>query len=120
MLPDSVEFRVSSINLEHDVKAILELMSHLESVVHTRDNFVLDTNAIYGMGWYFYELSMEAELVRKLIDVYGKEIMKGKGKNVEHKFTNWLMKKLKEHGGNAQIKLKSEREFRGFWPWLLK
>jgi hypothetical protein len=30
------------------------------------------------------------------------------------------MKKLKEHGGNAQIKLKSEREFRGFWPWLLK
>jgi hypothetical protein len=120
MLPENVEFRVSSINVEQDVKAILDLMHDLESVVHTNNKFVLDSNAIYGMGWYFYELSMNADLVKKLIDVYGKEIMRTKGKNVENKFTNWLMKKLKERNCDALLKLKSEKVFRGFWPWLLK
>lgn len=120
MLPDTIEFRVSSINLENDVKAILEFLNELESIVHMKNNFILDSNAIYGMGWYFYELSLDAELVRKLMNVYGKEIAKSKGKKIDQKFTNWLMKKLKERNCAAQLKLKSEREFRGFWPWLLK
>ncbi len=116
MLPENVELRVSSINLEQDVKAILDLMNDLESVVHTNNKFMLDSNAVYGMGWYFYELSMNAELVKKLIDVYGKEVMKTKGKNVERKFTNWFMKKLKERNCEAQIKLKSERSSEGSGP----
>ncbi|MFQ5941591.1 MAG: hypothetical protein ACE5KA_07845 [Nitrososphaerales archaeon] len=120
MLPNSIEFRVSSINLEHDVEVILGVLGDLESVVHKSNNFRLNNNAVYGMGWYFYELSMNTELVKKLLDVYGNEIRKMNGRKVEHKFTNWLMRKLRERNCNAQIKLKSEKEFRGFWPWLLK
>lgn len=120
MLPDSIEFRVSSIKLDDDVRAIKDLMSDLESMVHMDNAYIISKDAIYGMGWYFYELSMSADLVKKLLNMYGREIMGTKGKKVEHTFTNWLMKKLKEYGCNARLKLKTEKEFRGFWPWLLK
>jgi hypothetical protein len=120
MLPDSIDFRVSSVDLESDVKAILEVLRELESAAHAKGDFMLDRNAVYGMGWYFYGLSLHGDLVKKLINLYGKEIMSMKGKKFEDKFTSWLTERLRKSNCNAVLKLKSQREFRGLWPWLLK
>lgn len=123
MLPDGIQLSVSSTELEKDVKAIRSLMGDLGRTVHASNpgkNFVLGSEAVFAMGWYFYELSVSRELVRKLANMYGKEILNIKGSNIEEKFCNWLMDRLRRHGCGAKIKLKSQKEFRGLWPWLLK
>lgn len=123
MSADSTVFSVSSTKLEDDVKAIRSLMDDLATTVHSGNagnHYVFSSDAVYAMGWYFYELSISRELVKKLLNIYGKEILAIKGRGIEQKFSNWLRTKLEQRNCDARVKPKSEREFRGFWPWLLR
>jgi len=109
MVIDTIEINVAAMNYERESQILQKALKEIEAMVHGKDEFAIG-DPQFTFGWYFFTLSVSRELVVKVVDLLGNELLNVKGKSFEKKFVNWLTARLKQVGCDVQLNLKAEME----------
>lgn len=104
-----IAISVAVLNYEKDRRILESVLRSVESMVHAKDTFVV-SEAQYAMGWYFFNLLVDYDLIPKLANFLGSEFLQINGKSLEDKFLNWLAFKLKEYACDAKLDLVERKE----------
>lgn len=106
---ERININVSATDYETTSKAIIYTLSRLEQMVHGENDFIV-TDSEFAFGWHFYVVCVNLSLARKLSEQLGPDFEKIKGKNLEHKFLNWLDKKIPREDFRLKLAIKEEME----------
>ncbi|MDE1862113.1 MAG: hypothetical protein KGI33_04280 [Thaumarchaeota archaeon] len=108
-MQERININVSATDYEATSKAIITTLSRLEQMVHGENDFIV-TDSEFSFGWHFYVVCVNMSLIRKLSDQMGPDFERIKGKTLEHKFLNWLDKKVPRDNFNLKLAIKEEME----------
>ena len=93
-------------------------MNSFEVQVHVKNGYKFSSEAQFAMGWWFYEIFVKVEFIKKLVQFEHNYNSKIKD---ERDIMNVIQKQLKQNGSNAEIKYISDTSlFQKYWTWLLK
>jgi hypothetical protein len=81
---------VQAASTELDGKLIGALMSDILRLVHADESAVRTGFPEQAMGWNFYLMSVDVEVVRQLARLPENGISDAKGDSLEQKFVDWL------------------------------
>lgn len=109
MATEKVEISVAVMNYDRDSQILNRALREVEALVHGKNEFVIGEPQ-FTFGWYFFTLTVNRELLIKLVNLLGNEFLNTKGKSFERKFVNWLTNRLKQVGCEMKLDLKSELE----------
>jgi len=109
MVIDTIEINVAALNYDRESQILQKALKEIEAMVHGKDEFAIG-DPQFTFGWYFFTLSVSRELVVKVVNLLGNELLNVKGKSFEKKFVNWLTARLKQVGCDVQLNLKAEME----------
>lgn len=108
-MQERININVSATDYEATSKAIITTLSRLEQMVHGENDFIV-TDSEFSFGWHFYVVCVNMSLIRKLSDQMGPDFERIKGKTLEHKFLNWLDKRVPRDNFNLKLAIKEEME----------
>jgi len=100
---------VATLDYERDRRIVESVLRSVELMVHEKGLFAIDEPQ-YTMGWYFFNVFVDYELLQKLTNFLGSEFLQTKGKTPEDKFLNWLAVKLQENKSRATLDLAEKKE----------
>lgn len=104
-----LNINVSATDYKKTSNELRSELSLLEKSVHGKNDFVI-TDYEFTFGWYFYVISINLELIKKLSQQLGKEYDDLKGKNLEKKFLTLLTDKMKKKKLKIKLAIKEEME----------
>ncbi|MHA7647876.1 hypothetical protein [Nitrosopumilus sp. S4] len=104
-----ININVSAVDYDKTSKALTHQLTLLEEMVHGQEDFVM-TDSEFAFGWHFFVLSVNKDLVQKLVDVMGNDFEKLKGKGIEKKFLSWLSKNIEGKSPRFKLAIKEEME----------
>ncbi len=104
---DVVEIEAATLNYNKDHEILVNAMRKVEAMVHVYDSFTI-SEPDQVMGWYFFTLYVNKDLLVKLVNLLGNDFLRIKGKSLEHKFINWLTARLKQVGCDIKLTLKAD------------
>lgn len=104
-----ININVSAVDYDKTSKALTHQLSLLEEMVHGQEDFVM-TDSEFAFGWHFFVLSVNKELVQKLVELMGNDYEKLKGKGIEKKFLTWLTKNIESKSPRFKLAIKEEME----------
>lgn len=111
-------FNVSSKDFEKDLTILRKIMNSFELKVHIKNGYKFSSEAQFAMGWWFYEIFVKAEFIKKIVQFEHNYNTKIKD---ELDIMNVIQIQLKQKGSKAKIKNISDPFlFRKYWIWLLK
>lgn len=108
-MDDRININVSAVDYDKTSKALTHQLSLLEGMVHGQEDFVM-TDSEFAFGWHFFVLSVNKELVQKLVELMGNDYEKLKGKGIEKKFLTWLTKNIESKSPRFKLAIKEEME----------
>ena len=108
-MQDRININVSATDYEATSKAIISTLSKAQQMVHGENDFIV-TDSEFAFGWHFYVVCVNMSLVRKLSDQLGPDFERMKGKDLEHKFLNWLDQKVPRDSHRIKFAIKEEME----------
>jgi len=106
---DRININVSAIDYDKTSKEIISVLSRLEEMVHSEDEFVV-TDSEFAFGWHFFVVSVNSTIIQKLADQLGPEFKNLKGKSLEKKFLKWLEMKIGKDTPRFKLAIKEEME----------
>jgi hypothetical protein len=106
--PSIILMQVASSNYEKDARYLRTILLQIIRMVHGRESDFHFGAPEYMFGWAFSTLSINSIIVHQLIQLFGDEILKGKGSSIDQKFVEWLKKKHIKKNLNIDIKLVSD------------
>ena len=111
-------FKISSKDFEEDLAILKKVMNSFESKVHIKNGYKFSPEAQFAMGWWFYEIFVKAEFIKKIVQF---EHNCNPMVKDERDIMNMIQKQLKQNGTNAKIKnISNSSLFQKYWTWLLK
>lgn len=104
----------SCIDFNKERPKIMEFISTLEWSVHAKNHCECSSSG-RALGWEFFHIDFEPDLVEKLLDVYP-EIQKQEGNDLEQRFVLWLGSRMKKSKLKYYLKLRDvpREQTRGF------
>jgi len=81
---------VQAASIEPDSKLVEALMSDVLRLVHADESAVHTSSPEQAMGWNFYVMSVDIEVVRQLAQLPESGILGTKGDSLKQKFVGWL------------------------------
>ncbi len=108
-MQERININVSATDYEGTSKAIISTLSNLEQMVHGENDFIV-TDSEFAFGWHFYVVCVNRSLAKKLSEQLGSDFEKIKGKTLDHKFLNWLTKKIAQKNVKVKLAIKEEME----------
>ena len=108
-MQERLNINVSATDYDATSKAIISTLSGIEQMVHGENEFIV-TDSEFAFGWHFYVVCKNKSLIRKLSDQMGPDFERLKGKSMEHKFLNWLDKRVPRENFNMKLAIKEEME----------
>lgn len=109
MSDERIEISVAVLNYDRDSQILSKALREIEMLVHGKNEFTFG-DPEFTFGWYFFTVTINRELLIKLVNLLGNEFLSVKGKSFEKKFVNWLAARLKQFGAEMKLDLKSELE----------
>ncbi|MCV0393162.1 MAG: hypothetical protein K5790_07755 [Nitrosopumilus sp.] len=104
-----ININVSAVDYDKTSKALTHQLTLLEEMVHGQEDFVM-TDSEFAFGWHFFVVSVNKDLVQKLVDLMGNDFEKLKGKGIEKKFLSWLTKNIEGKSPRFKLAIKEEME----------
>ncbi len=108
-MQERMNINVSATDYDKTSKEIRSILNLLEEMVHSEDSFII-TDSEFAFGWHFFVVSVNKELVQKLVEQMGLDFEKLKGKGIEKKFLTWLTQKVEEKNLRIKLAIKEEME----------
>lgn len=111
-------FKVSSLDFEKDLQLLKKFMNSMEKKTHFENGYKFSKDAQFAMGWWFYEIYIKIEFIKKIVEVEHQLNPKVK---TEFDILEMLQRFLKENGSKCKVTLHTKRSlFAKYWTWLLK
>ena len=104
-----ININVSAIDYDKTSNVIKTQLSLLEEMVHGENDFVI-TDSESAFGWHFFVVSVNIELMQKLVDQMGSDFNKLRGRGMEKKFLTWLTMKIERKSPRFKLAIKEEME----------
>ena len=109
-------FSAATTDLDADIKIFKEILNELQLKTHTKNGYKFSPDAKMAAGWWFFEIYLEQEFVRKIIES-GLTNKKKKRDIV----LNLISEQLKKRNSKAKIRFYDNYSFmRRYWSWLMK
>lgn len=109
MNSDRIGISVATLNYEIDRRIVESVLQSIEVLVHEKGRFAI-SDYKYAMGWHFFNVIIDRDLLHKLTNLLGSEFLKTKGKTLEEKLLKWISLKLKSYGCKASLDLAEKKE----------
>ena len=61
-------FSAATTDLDADIKIFKEILNELQLKTHTKNGYKFSPDAKMAAGWWFFEIYLEQEFVRKIIE----------------------------------------------------
>ena len=109
-------FSAATTDLDADIKIFKEILNELQLKTHTKNGYKFSPDAKIAAGWWFFEIYLEQEFVRKMIesDITNKK----KKRDI---VLNLISEQLKKRNSKAKIRFYDNYSFmRRYWSWLMK
>ena len=111
-------FKISSKDFDSDLSTLKKIMGSFEKKTHLYNGHKFSSEAQFAMGWWFYEIFVKIEFIKKLVQMEHRCNFEIKD---EADIMKMIQKQLKQKGSQAKIELVSDPSiFRRYWTWLLK
>lgn len=104
---DTIELSITSSNYNKDKEIVRLALREVATLTHSYEDFEI-SEPESTFGWYFFTVTINKNLIIRLANLEGNELLKYKGKTLEKKFVGWLEMKMKKVGCNAHMMLKEE------------
>ena len=109
-------FSAATTDLDADIKIFKEILNELQLKTHTKNGYKFSPDAKMAAGWWFFEIYLEQEFVRKIIE--SDLTNKKKKRDI---VLNLISEQLKKRNSKAKIRFYDNYSFmRRYWSWLLK
>ena len=108
-------FSAMTTDFDVDIKNFKEILNELELRTHTKNGYKFSPDAKMAAGWWFFEIYMEQEFARKIIE---SDLTKKKKRDSILKYIEGQLKKRKS---KARIRFFDDYPLmRRYWSWLMK
>ena len=109
-------FSAATTELDADIKIFKEILNELQLKTHTKNGYKFSPDAKMAAGWWFFEIYLEQEFVRKIIE--SDLTNKKKKRDI---VLNLISEQLKKRNSKAKIRFYDNYSFmRRYWSWLMK
>ena len=109
-------FSAATTDLDADIKIFKEILNELQLKTHTKNGYKFSPDAKMDAGWWFFEIYLEQEFVRKIIE--SDLTNKKKKRDI---VLNLISEQLKKRNSKAKIRFYDNYSFmRRYWSWLMK
>ena len=109
-------FSAATTDLDADIKIFKEILNELQLKTHTKNGYKFSPHAKMAAGWWFFEIYLEQEFVRKIIE--SDLTNKKKKRDI---VLNLISEQLKKRNSKAKIRFYDNYSFmRRYWSWLMK
>ena len=109
-------FSAATTALDADIKIFKEILNELQLKTHTKNGYKFSPDAKMAAGWWFFEIYLEQEFVRKIIE--SDLTNKKKKRDI---VLNLISEQLKKRNSKAKIRFYDNYSFmRRYWSWLMK
>ena len=109
-------FSAATTDLDADIKIFKEILNELQLKTHTKNGYKFSPEAKMAAGWWFFEIYLEQEFVRKIIE--SDLTNKKKKRDI---VLNLISEQLKKRNSKAKIRFYDNYSFmRRYWSWLMK
>ena len=109
-------FSAATTDLDADIKIFKEILNELQLKTHTKNGYKFSPDAKMAAGWWFFEIYLEQEFVRKIIE--SDLTNKKKKRDI---VLNLISEQLKKRNSKAKIRFYDNYSFmRRYWSWLMK
>ena len=109
-------FSAATTDLDADIKIFKEILNELQLKTHTKNGYKFSPDAKMAAGWWFFEIYLEQEFVRKIIE--SDLTNKKKKRDI---VLNLISEQLKKRNSKAKIRFYDNYSFmRLYWSWLMK
>ena len=92
-------FSAMTTDFDADIKNFKEILNELELKTHTKNGYKFSPDAKMAAGWWFFEIYMEQELARNIIE--SDMINKKKGRD---RILKYIEEQLKKRKSKARIR----------------
>ena len=109
-------FSAMTTDFDADIKNFKEILNELELSTHTKNGYKFSPDAKMAAGWWFFEIYMEQEFARKIIesDLISK-------KNGRDRILKYIEEQLEKRKSKAKIRFFDDYPLmRRYWSWLMK
>ena len=104
-----ININVSAVDYDKTSGIIRSVLNRLQDMVHMEDDFVI-TDSEFAFGWHFFVVSVNREMVQKLVEQVGPDFEKLKGKGMDKKFLTWLTGRVATGSPRFKLAIKEEME----------
>ena len=109
-------FSAATTDLDADIKIFKEILNELQLKTHTKNGYKFSPDAKMAAGWWFFEIYLEQEFVRKIFE--SDLTNKKKKRDI---VLNLISEQLKKRNSKAKIRFYDNYSFmRRYWSWLMK
>ena len=109
-------FSAMTTDFDADIKNFKEILNELELKTHTKTGYKFSTDAKMAAGWWFFEIYMEQEFARNIIE--SDMINKKKGRD---RILKYIEEQLKKRKSKARLRFFDDYPLmRRYWSWLMK
>lgn len=109
-------FSAATTDLDTDIQIFKEILNELQLKTHTKNGYKFSPDAKMAAGWWFFEIYLEQEFVRKIIE--SDLTNKKKKRDI---VLNLISDQLKKRNSKAKIRFYDNYSFmRRYWSWLMK
>ena len=109
-------FSAATTDLDADIKIFKEILNELQLKTHTKNGYKFSPDAKMAAGWWLFEIYLEQEFVRKIIE--SDLTNKKKKRDI---VLNLISEQLKKRNSKAKIRFYDNYSFmRRYWSWLMK
>ena len=109
-------FSAATTDLDADIKIFKEILNELQLKTHTKNGYKFSPDAKMAAGWWSFEIYLEQEFVRKIIE--SDLTNKKKKRDI---VLNLISEQLKKRNSKAKIRFYDNYSFmRRYWSWLMK
>ena len=109
-------FSAMTTDFDADIKNFKEILNELELKTHTKNGYKFSPDAKMAAGWWFFEIFLEQEFVRKIIE----SDLTSKRKRRDN-ILKYIEGQLKKRKSKARIRFYDNYPLmRRYWSWLMK
>ena len=109
-------FSAMTTDFDADIKNFKEILNELELKTHAENGYKFSHDAKMAAGWWFFEIYMEQEFARRIIESDLISIRKRRDDILKY-----IEEQLKKRKSKARIRFFDDYPLmRRYWSWLMK
>jgi|TARA_B100001540_G_C15656969_1_gene573746 hypothetical protein len=111
-------FSISSQDFDTDLKLLKSIFNEFEAKCKVEHGYKFSPEAEFAMGWWFYDVYVRAEFIKKLVETAH---LSNSSIKDERGIMKIIQKNFKQNSSVARVKIHGDKPFMaGYWSWLLK